>query len=427
MKLLIVTNLFPNAQEPNRSTFNFQQFSALAKLCELKVTAPVPFFYRPCLPPPRPSPIKGEGDPGKVFPPASGGPGKDFSSASGGPGKNFPPPSMGGGRGEGRSRLPDREVINGIEVFHPRYLAIPRILRITHGPAFLAGIWHTLNLIRRSFDYDAILAAWAYPDAYGTALAAGLLKKKFYVKVQGSDINLAHKYWGRVPMIRWALKQAEKVIAVSRPLKEKLVAMGIPQGRVVVIPNGVNKERFFARDRKECRTRLGLALDKRYVLFVGNLAEVKGCKYLIQAFAKLNVSGASLLIVGDGPLRRELEGLAVELGIADRVLFKGRQPYEDVPLWLNAANVLCLPSLNEGCPNVVLEAMACGTKVVASNVGAVPDIIDAPDKGWLAKPGDPDDLARHLRAALDSPGASTHSQSLSWEENARELFRALSS
>jgi teichuronic acid biosynthesis glycosyltransferase TuaC len=412
MKLLIVTNLFPNAAEPNRATFNFQQFSALAKLCELKVVAPVPFFQH--LPPPRPSPIKGEGDQGKEFPPASEG-----------PGKVFPPPFMGGGQGEGFSRIPYREVISGIEVFHPRYLAIPKILRFTHGPAFFLGIWHTLKIIQQTFEYDAILAAWAYPDAYGTALAAGLLKKKFFVKVQGSDINLAHKYWIRVPMVRRALRQAEKVIAVSRPLKDKLTAIGIPGDKVVVIPNGVDKSKFFPRDKGQCRRELGLEANKKYVLCVGNLARVKGVEYLIRAFATFNVPGADLVIVGDGPLRGELEDLAGTLGIKDRVMFKGRQSYEDIPLWLNAADVLCLPSLNEGCPNVVLEALACGTKVVASNVGGVPDIIDTPAKGWLAKPGDPDDLARQLKIALEAPASSTHGESMSWEENAQILYKAL--
>jgi glycosyltransferase involved in cell wall biosynthesis len=372
VKLLIVTNLFPNVAEPNRSPFNFQQFKALAKLCELKVVAPVPFFAYD---------------------------------------KNV---------------LPTQETISDMEVFHPRYLAIPKILRSTHGPSFFMGIWHTLRNIQETFHYDAILAAWAYPDAYGTALAARLLRKRLFVKVQGSDINLAHHYRGRVPMIRWALNQAEMVIAVSRPLKEKVTSMGIPEGNVVVIPNGVDKVKFYLRDRSECRALLGLAGDKRYVLFIGNLAEVKGCKYLLQALTRLNLSETETIIIGDGPLGRELESLANRLGIRDHIQFKGRQPYEDIPFWLNAADILCLPSLNEGCPNVVLEALACGTRVVASSVGGVPDLIDAPDKGWLARPADTDDLARCIHSALMASDKDfSASLAMSWEENADQLYRIL--
>jgi len=374
MKLLIVTNLFPNAAEPNRATFNFQQFSALAKLCELKVVAPVPFFR--------------------------------FS----------------------RKEVPSFEKINGIEVYHPRYLAIPKIFRFTHGPAFFLGIWHTLRSVQKTFDFDVVLASWAYPDAFGTALAADKLKKRFYVKVQGSDINLAHKYWGRVRMIKSALGKAEKIIAVSRPLKEKLVSMGIAEIKIVVIPNGVDKAKFHPRDKAECRRALRLNADRKIILFIGNLAEVKGVEYLVQAFKKLSTyQDTELLIVGDGPLRSKLEALTEELGIKGRVLFKGRRSYDEVSIWLNATDVLCLPSLNEGCPNVVLEALACGTRVVASNVGGVPDIIDSPEKGWLAKPGDPDDLERQLKDALEASVLSTFGQSMSWKENAGQFLRVLSS
>ena len=372
MKLLIVTNLFPNAAEPNRAPFNRQQFTALAKLCELKVVAPIPMFRH------------------------------------------------------SRKQVPEREVIGGIEVFHPRYLAIPKILRITHGPAYFLGIWHTLRTIQRTFDYDAILAAWAYPDAYGAALAARILRKKLIVEVLGSDINFAHQYWLRPAMIRWALSKAERVIAVSRPLKYKVAALGVPEDKITVIANGVNKDVFYFRQKVECRRALGLEAGKKYILYVGNLVEVKGVEYLVRAFRKLSGDQSmELLIVGDGELRKSLEGLAEDLGTKEQVRFKGRRPYDEVPLWLNAADVFCLPSLNEGCPNVVLEALACGTKIVASNVGGVSDIIDAPAKGWLAKACDPDDLARQLKSALEAPTSTSAFVTKNWDDNAKALFEVL--
>jgi glycosyltransferase involved in cell wall biosynthesis len=290
MKLLIVTNLFPNAQEPNRATFNFQQFSALSRLCELKVVAPVPYFYKPPHRHPEPSREMLSAFPGPKPP-------KSQSDFGGRRGEGSPSISAGDSSlrpldsarndGDVHRQIPVHETISGIEVFHPRYLAIPKIFRFTHGPAYFMGIWHTLSSIQRSFQYDAILAAWAYPDAFGAALAARLLKKKFYVKVHGSDINLAHKYWGRTTMIRWALGKADRVIAVSRPLKEKLVAMGIPDEKIVIIPNGVDKARFYPRDKVECRRALGLEADRKFILCVGNLAKVKGVEYLVRAFKKL--------------------------------------------------------------------------------------------------------------------------------------------
>ncbi len=368
MKLLIVTNLFPNAQEPNRSTFNFQQFSELARCCELKVVAPIPHFQ--------------------------------YSN----------------------EQVPLFERIGGIDVYHPRYLVIPKIGRCTHGLAFFIGIWHTLKLVQCSFQYDAILAAWAYPDAVGAAIAARILKKKFFVKVHGSDINLAGQYWSRVPMIRWALAQADAVIAVSQPLRQKIVAMGIPQEKVVVISNGVDTKKFFPRPKDVSREQLGLVLAGRYILYVGNFAPVKGGAFLIKAFALLAGDiDLKLVLVGDGEEKPSLIELARGLGIDERVMFVGRKPHQDIPVWMSAADVFCLPSLNEGCPNVVLEAMACGAKVVASDVGGVPDIIDAPEKGWRARPKDPEDLARCLNAALNAPAPEQAAHTISWAESAAKV------
>lgn len=369
MNLLIITNLFPNAAEPNRSTFNFQQFSALSKLCALKVVAPLPFLQ--------------------------------YS----------------------KQQVPSFEKIGGIDVFHPRYLVVPKIGRCTYAATFFIGVWHTLKVICLSFKYEAILVAWAYPDAVGTAFAAKLLGKKYFVKVHGSDINLAHEHLGRVAMIRWALLRAEKVIAVSQPLKKKIVAMGIPSEKVVVITNGVDKERFYPQEKAHCRKILGLLPDKKYILFVGNLVEVKGVEFLIRALK--DVHDTYLLLVGDGYLRGTLEALATELGINDRVFFRGRQAHDDIPIWFNAVDVFCLPSLNEGCPNVVFEALACGVKVVASNVGGVPDIIDTSEKGWLARPKDSVDLARCLNVALHTPALAGRVQTITWDESARQILQVL--
>ncbi|MBF0331143.1 MAG: glycosyltransferase family 4 protein [Candidatus Omnitrophica bacterium] len=373
MKLLIVTNLFPNAAEPNRAIFNLQQYTALSRICELKIVSPVPLFK--------------------------------YS----------------------KNRVPDLEKINGIDVFHPRHIVIPKILRFTYGYLFFLGIWQTLVTIRQCFKYDLILATWGYPDAFGTAIAAKLLRKKFFVKVQGSDINLAHQYWLRKPMIKWAVKRAEKVIAVSLPLKQKMIMMGVPEEKIVVIQNGVDTKKFYPRDKAVCREKLGLDKTARYVLYVGNFAAVKGVSYLIKAFALLvKDMNIKLLLIGDGEERAALIELAHSLGMSDRIVFVGRKPHQEVPEWMSAVDVFCLPSLNEGCPNVILEALACGAKVVATNVGGIPDLIDTPEKGWLAKSKDPEDLARCLEAALKAPVVTHAVATMSWDENAAMLYKVIS-
>jgi glycosyltransferase involved in cell wall biosynthesis len=109
-----------------------------------------------------------------------------------------------------------------------------------------------------------------------------------------------------------------------------------------------------------------------------------------------------LVLVGDGPLRQALGRLSQDLGISDRVVFAGKRDHAEVALWMNAADVFCLPSLREGHPNVVMEALACGTPVVASDVGAVSEILSS-ETGLLVPPANAQRLAEALRHAFRTP------------------------
>ncbi len=162
-------------------------------------------------------------------------------------------------------------------------------------------------------------------------------------------------------------------------------------------------------------------------MFVGNLMPVKGVTYLLEAMKILldKRKGLSLTVVGDGTDRPMLEAKAAELGIRDFVNFVGARKHSDIPLWLNASDILCLPSLKEGCPNVVLEAMACGKPVVASRVGGVPEIIKSEDFGILVEPQNPGALAEALSLALDKAwkGSVIREEALksTWPESAQKL------
>jgi glycosyltransferase involved in cell wall biosynthesis len=168
-----------------------------------------------------------------------------------------------------------------------------------------------------------------------------------------------------------------------------------------VIHNGVDTTRFDIRDREACARELGLPEDRHRLLFVGHLAPVKGLPCLIEAFSRIAADrrGITLYIVGDGVDRASHERMVKARGLSSSVRFVGAEHPGRMPIWYGAAHLLCLPSLHEGCPNVVLEALACGRPVVASRVGGVPELL-APRAGLLVPPGDAEVLASALERAL---------------------------
>lgn len=377
MKILLVTNLFPNVKEPTRGVYNKQQFAELAKSCELKVLAPIPWHKL--------------------------------------------------------SKVPNKEKIDGIEVYHPRYFMIPKAGRSLYGLFFYLSLIGFVEKIRKDFNFDLIFATWAYPDGFGSFLIAKLFKKPIVIKVHGSDINLHTKYFLRRKMISYALRNSDKVIAVSNALMERMVEIGVARDKINVIPNGIDPALFFPMDKAECRAKLGLPVEKKVVIYIGNLVPVKGVEYLLEAIGIISEKKESphLVIVGDGKQEDYLKKKSRALGIQDKVSFVGRKAHAEIPIWLNAADVLCLPSLNEGCPNVALEAMACGRPVVASKVGGLTDIIVSTEEGILVEPENSEDLTRGIIKALskswDSRLIRAEAVKFSWKDSAGKLEKELDS
>jgi len=253
----------------------------------------------------------------------------------------------------------------------------------------------------------------AYPDVVGAALAARLLDLPLVATAHGSDINISGRQRTLRPQIRWALRRARRVIAVSAPLAQAVAELtDLPADRVLCIPcAGYSPAVFRRRDsgeRAALRKSLGVADEDRVVLFVGHLVPVKALDVLLRAWAALTERpgvGAHLrlLLIGEGTQRDTLEQQARELGLADQVAFLGPKPQPAVADWIAAADLLTLPSHAEGSPNVVVEALASGTPVVASRVGGVPDLVDDGVNGLLVPAGDAAALADALAAALRHP------------------------
>ncbi|HLV81541.1 MAG TPA: glycosyltransferase family 4 protein [Chthonomonadaceae bacterium] len=380
MKVLLFTNLYPSSREPSKGMYNLQSFQALAHYCEARVVAPIRWWSR--LRRPR-----------ELF------------------------------------TVP-QEDSTGLPAAYPTYWPAPGQPQ-THVTAMRSGLRGYLRRLRREFPFDIILAAFAYPDGAAAAYLAQDLGVPVVILVFGSDLNdLANRPRLREEA-RWALRQAGRVIAVSAALRDRTIELGIDPEKVVVQRNGVDGERFRLQDRQEVCARLGLPADRRLICCVGNLVPVKGQDVLIEAMGLLRGTEdlcVNLALIGGGERMEALQARARELGIAERVRFLGRRRHEEVPDWIGASDVYCLPSRNEGCPNVVLEALACGRPVVASNVGGVPELLNA-DNGILVPAEDPSALAEGLRQALsrswDPETLRNSVECLSWDQVGNGYFQVL--
>jgi teichuronic acid biosynthesis glycosyltransferase TuaC len=384
MRVLAVTKIFPNALEPGSAPFNRLQFSALGERCELEVLATIPWF-------PGASAFRRWSSTGRL------------------------------------TSLPERGEVDGLKVRHPRFAYLPRWGHGIAGHLYAASLAPTV--LRYRGRIDVLLGSWAYPDGFAAVALAELLGVPAVVKVHGSDLNVLSEWSGPRRRIQWALPRAARVVAVSRPLAQKAIELGVDPARIDIVPNGIDRRTFHPRDRGEARRALGLAPEVPIALYVGHVTEQKGAFDLVRAFSAAGASlrGTRLVIVGDGAGLGACAALCKELGV-DAILV-GAESHDRVPLWLAACDVLALPSWNEGTPNVVLEALACGRRVVATAVGGIPDVVTSDVLGILVPPREPQALAAALTAAMATPydpeAIARLSPTPSWDESASLLHSSL--
>ncbi|HEX5758293.1 MAG TPA: glycosyltransferase, partial [Thermoanaerobaculia bacterium] len=340
-RLLVFTTVFPSAARPVHGVFVRARTLGLPPEIEVRVVAPTPWF-----------PFAHRLRPGW------------------------------------RPAAPRREVQDGLEVEHPRFLSLPGVGKCLDGLFLFLSTAATLRRLHRTFAFDAIDAHFTYPDGFAAVLHGRLFGVPVLITERGT-LALLTAYRLRRPQAAWALRRADRVIAVSPSLARIAAGLGLAPERVRVIANGVDAELFRPLDRAEARRALGLDPDGRYVLAVGTLAERKGIDLLIAAVADLapRFPGLRLLLVGgagaEGYVGDRLRRQAEALGVADRVVFAGPRPRAELPLWYSAADLLALPSALEGSPNVALEALACGTPVAATATGDLPELLADAARGVL--------------------------------------------
>jgi teichuronic acid biosynthesis glycosyltransferase TuaC len=364
MNVLIFTSLYPNNIWPHHGVFVKERMTKFAQLegCKAKVVAPVPYF-----------------------------------------------PSLKISRKVLFSQIVQREIIEGLEVYHPRYFMIPKVSMAFHGLLMFLSALPYIKKIQRDFNFDIIDAHYVYPDGFAAVLLGAFFKKPVVISARGSDINLFVKF----PLIRfflkYALNKADRVIAVCQALKDAMTQLEIPGEKITVVPNGVDINKFFPLPKEAARSKLGLPYDKRILLSIGELIPRKGFDFLIKALKilseEMNEKNLYLVIVGEGAFRKQLEQLISELNLGKQVRLVGSVPHQELYLWYSAADLFCLASSREGWPNVVLESLASGTPVLATDVWGIPEILCSDTLGVLTKRS-AREIAAGIASALHKPWQS---------------------
>lgn len=327
------------------------------------------------------------------------------------------------------SKVAFKEVKGGITIYHPKYIVIPKIGMLLT-PFFMAiSLIKLLSKLKKSGEvFDVIDGHYFYPDGVAIALAAKYFNKPFTVTARGTDLNVIARMPLPQKLIQWTTKKAAQCITVSKALKGVLIEIGVLDSKVTVMRNGVDLEKFVpAKNRAELRHSLNI--NKTTIVSVGNLKEMKGHHLVIRALKEL--PDFQLYIIGSGSWQKKLASLVEELKLTDRVTFTGAIPQHELVSYFQAADLGILASSREGWANVLLEAMACGTPVVATKVGGNSEIITSTEAGILVN-RTVDDIVKGITemhgANINRYDTRRYAEGFSWSETSTaqyELFRSL--
>lgn len=317
-------------------------------------------------------------------------------------------------------RVPD------ISVCYYKYPAVPMLSRPLNG-------WMAARVLLehvRSFAPDLIFSYFLYPDSFAGLTIGKALSVPVVAMGVGSDIHSIDDRFSMM-LTRKVLREADFLVTVSEDLRRQAIRLGAKPEKSRAIINGCNLSVFHPRDRVETRHGLGIDADAEAVVYVGRIDVRKGLRELVEAATLLRRDRPNLhvYLVGEGPDKPLIESVILARGAAGYVHFVPGCSFDEVAMWMVAADVATLPSYMEGCPNTVLEALACGRPVVATDVGGIPEIL-SDECGQLVAPRDSAALAQALASVLnrtwDSEAISAH-WGRGWEACADELLEIFES
>ena len=310
----------------------------------------------------------------------------------------------------------------------PGFFTLP-IETIRKRNCFLAARSGIKALEKTGVCFDLIHAHFLDLGFFGAAVKRQY-NKPLVVTAHGGEVyDLAFRNkWYRT-LYCHVLNKADHVIAVSQFIEEKLLSLGVSPNKLSVISNGFDEKLFKPFSTIAARKKLGLPLNKKILISIGNLVDVKGHTYLIDAMRIVlkKRNDVILVIVGSGSLKEPLQKKTRELGLDGKILFVGQKKHEEIPLWMNACDVFVLPSLCESFGVVIIEALACGKPVVATCVGGIPEIIAEKDFGILVKPVCPLSLSEGLLEAIERKWVrskiSLYAKKYSWANIVQNILK----
>lgn len=382
LRVLSLSCVFPNTLDPQYGIFVRSRLQALGELAEVRVFAPIPLF--------------------------------DWARYA------F----------RRREAVPEQRQDGNLQILHPRWFYPPLGGGFNAIFLFFRLLWPMLRL-RAEWQFDLIDSHFAYPDGIAAAMLSAVTGVPFSITLRGNEVMHARLPFRGV-LIGWALRRAARVIAVSESLREFAIRKGVAEERVKVIPNGVHTGTFFPHDREAGRRKFGFVEGQRVILSAGSLIERKGHHHLIEALKELPED--VVLVIAGGPGREgsfeaHIRRMVAGCGYGHRIRLLGAVPPEEMGELMSAADLLCLASSREGWPNVVHEAMACGTPVVAAAVGGVPEMIQSEEYGLVVPANNQSALTGALRRALEyrwnRQKIAGWAHSRPWDKVAREVLREL--
>lgn len=390
MNVLSFTTLYPNNVWPYRGVFVKERITRVMALpdVDLKMVSPVPYY-----------------------------------------------PPLGFGWRMPYRRVLRKELLDGIEVHHPRYVMAPKIGMAIHGFLMALCVLPLVRRISREFPPDIVDAHFAYPDGFAGMLIGQYLGCPVVITARGSDVNVCAKLPLIRPLLRLTLSRASHVIAVSNALAAVIGQLGIPQDKISVIPNGVDPKIFYPIPKDSARALLKIKARSQLILSVGNFNQNKGMDLLVKALACMRdhygpESLPNLVLIGEGRDGPALESLVTKMQLTPHVQILGPVPHHVLAQWYCAADLFCLASSREGCPNVILESLACGTPVVATPVGGIPGLVNSRKVGILTD-RDPQAIAKAIQQALHYPWdkdfISRHGRTHTWEQVAEQVHKVFKS
>jgi len=270
-------------------------------------------------------------------------------------------------------------------------------------------------------QFSAVLASWGFPDAVAVSMLNKFLNLPFFAKVHGTDVNENTQFPARSRLMKKWLNKAKAVFCASEALANVLERKGVNKPKLSVNYNGVNPSVFYPIQEKP---------HQQHFVFVGSLIATKGCNELLSAFiqVKQKFPEMELDIVGEGPMQSALAEKINQHGLVNCVRLRGSVPLPKVAEYIRQANVLVLPSYREGVPNVLLESFACGTPVISTKIGGIPEVVSK-DVGLLIDAANELQLVNAMEESLKITWSAEvilgHASQFDWQKNVQHVLNEI--